>query len=74
MELGVDHLQPDLYVHIRYVTVHGDYEALSTWGQIKIFINHVPERFTRRHEIHLVTHSAIQNKFLLAKSVFAQIC
>jgi hypothetical protein len=53
----------------------GDYEAPSTWGQIKIFIIHIPERFTKRHEIqNAVTQSAIQNKFQLAKSVFVQIC
>jgi hypothetical protein len=74
-ELTVEFLQPDLYVHIRCVTVHGDYEALSHWGQINIFINHVSGRFTRRHEIqNVVTHNAVQNKILLAKSVFAQIC
>jgi hypothetical protein len=51
VELTVEHVQSDVYVHIRCVTVHDNYEALSSWVQSKIFINHVPERFTRKHQI-----------------------
>jgi hypothetical protein len=49
-ELTAEHVQADLYVHVRCVTVQ-DYEAVSSWVQSKILINHIPEWFTRKHEI-----------------------